>query len=100
MTVITNKESKIVIDEENIASTEELLKANEVLNGEITLSDEEEPKKERVYKINSAMKDGVQYIGKSVLIPLSDREHCFEAIIKEQKYIVTKRKSRGYLIIS
>lgn len=67
---------------------------------EVPLSEKEEPKKERVYKINSAMKEGVQYIGKSVLTPLADREHCFEAIINGQKYIVTQRKDRGYLIIS
>lgn len=71
-----------------------------VITTEVSLPEKEEPKKERVYKINSAMKDGVQYVGKSVLTPLSDREHCFEATIKGQKYIVTQRKNRGYLIVS
>lgn len=87
---------------DNIASEAELVQANEILNQEIDLAELEEkkPKQERIYRVNSAMKDNVQYVGKSVLIPLSDREHCFGAVIRGQKYIVTKRKNRGYLIIS
>jgi hypothetical protein len=90
---INNKgeyEMTIVLNEEQ----------SDVTVAEISLSEVEKPRQERIYKINSAMKDGVQYVGKSVLTPLADREYCFQATIKGQTYIVTQRKDRGYLIIS
>lgn len=104
ISILNKGDHKVIIgvDEQAPFSKEDMVKSNEMLTKEISLDEIKSvpPKQERVYRINTSMKDGVQYIGKSILTPLTDREHCFTAIVKGQSYIVTARKERGFLIIS